>query len=135
MVLKKPSLSKAKKKAWDAFSLWTRLRDAKGEHNTCITCERTFHYKKLYAGHFIPGRHNAILFDERGVHPQCYYCNMIMGSNPIKYYKYMLKRYGQEVIDELDKLSSTTVIYTVSDYLELEKYYKDLTLSLGGVKI
>jgi hypothetical protein len=135
MVLKKPSLAKTKKKAWDAFSLWVRTADAKGEMNKCITCERLFHYKKLYAGHFIPGRHNAILFDERGVHPQCYYCNIIMGSNPIKYYKYMLKHYGQEVIDELDKLSTTTVKYTVSDYLELEKYYKELTNKTGGVII
>lgn len=121
--LKKISKSKAKARAWKAFSLYIRLRDAKGENVTCVTCLRVNHYKKMQAGHFIPGRHNAVLFEERGVHPQCYACNIVLGGNGVKYYKFMLAKYGQKIIDELEALDNTTVSYTVSDLLEIETVY------------
>lgn len=65
-----------KKKAWDAFSRYIRTRDclkSTGDRNrgACVTCGRVFDFKKLQAGHFIPGRVNSILFDEQCVHAQC----------------------------------------------------------------
>ena len=124
--IKKPSLAKAKKKAWDTFSLYVRTRKNIGGFTTCITCGRLKSYKKLQAGHFIPGRHNAILFDERGVHPQCYTCNVVLGGNGPKYYEWMLKNYGLAIIKELEALDTTTVIYTVQDFMDIEKKYKEL---------
>lgn len=127
--MKKMTLSKAKKRAWSAFSLWVRQRGKKGNLNTCVTCGRLYPINGrgvLQAGHFIPGRHNAILFDERGVWPQCYGCNVGQKGNPIKYYKFMLKKYGQETIDELDRLSNTTVKYSIQDYLDIEERYLKL---------
>ena len=126
MIKRELTLSKAKKRAWSVFSLWIRQRGCIGNTNTCITCGRVKQIKELQASHFIPGRHNATLFDERGCWPACYTCNVVLGSNPIKYYKWMLKKYGQEMIDELERLSETTVKYTVEDYLEIESKYKKL---------
>ena len=128
MKQKKLSLSKAKAKAWKAFSLWVRTNGNTKEIVECITCGREKSYKKLQAGHFIAGRHNAILFDERGVHPQCYACNVVLGGNGVKYYKWMLEHYGQKVIDELEALDNTTVIYTIEDYQKIEEKYKSLTI-------
>lgn len=122
---KKLKKSQAKKRAWTAFSLYIRLKDAKGEVATCVTCGRGNHYTKLHAGHFLPGRHNSILFDEQGVHPQCYACNVVLGGNGARYYKFMLKQYGQKAIDELEALDNTTVVYSVQDFLDFEKLYKE----------
>lgn len=125
--VKKTSVAKAKKKAWVAFSLWVRVKDADSEgYVKCVTCSVKRPYKDMQAGHFIPGRNNAVLFSEDGVHPQDYQCNVGKKGNWPAYYEYMLRMYGQEVIDELLKQSNETRKYTLEDYIELEKHYKAL---------
>jgi hypothetical protein len=44
----------------------------------------------------------------------------------------MLNRYGQEVIDELRRLSKTTKKYTIADFKELEQYYKNKIKDFGS---
>ena len=106
-----------KAKAWKAFSLYIRDRDKK-----CVTCGST---KWLQGGHFVVGRHLSILFDERNCHAQCRFCNVIKKGNMVIYYKFMLKKYGQRVIDELLDLDKKIVQLKSSDYQELERYYKE----------
>lgn len=123
----KIKLSTAKKRAWKAFSLWVRHRGASGDTNVCVTCGCRYPITgrgAIQAGHFVAGRTNSILFDERNCHPQCYICNVVKKGNMVKYYKFMLKKYGQKVIDELDRLATKSVKYSVSDYLEIESKYK-----------
>lgn len=118
---KKVSLSKLKKETWDMFSKWVRLSMASPDGNVeCVTCGRIKNYKEMQAGHFIPGRHGTVLFDERNVHPQCYTCNVVLGGNGPKYYKYMLKRYGQKVIDELENEDRINKQF---EFYELETLY------------
>lgn len=127
--MKKLTLSKAKKKAVYAFQKWVRNREKIGNLNTCVTCGRMYPVEGkgcIQAGHFIAGRGNAILFDERGCWPQCYICNVVKKGNMIKYYKWMLERYGQAVINKLEILDTTTVKYTVQDYLDIEAKYLKL---------
>jgi len=90
---------------WKLVSLFVR-KSAANEWGmvACVTCGRVKHYKKMQAGHFIPGRHNAILFDLRGIHPQCYGCNIVLGGNARKYEVWMKENYGIKVIKELDRL-------------------------------
>jgi len=88
------------------FSQYIRLRDCIKTTGTiwkgvCRTCGRTYRFEKLQAGHFIPGRTRAILFDERCVHIQCYRCNRIIKEVWPPYYRFMQKVYGQDVIEEL----------------------------------
>lgn len=127
-------LNKAKKRAVYAFQKWVRYSNREGGRianmNTCITCLRQKPIGVvggIQAGHFIPGRGNAILFDERGCHPQCYGCNIGKKGNMVKYYKWMLENYGQEVIDDLERLDNTTVKYSVQDFLDIEAKYLALT--------
>ena len=127
---KKPSIKTAKKKAWDAFSRYIRTRDCIAttgweDEGECITCKRQYPFKQLQAGHFIPGRLNAVLFQESGVHAQCYGCNVMKGGNTVKYWLEMESRYGREAIDQLIAQSETTVKYTVDDFKEIEQKYKD----------
>lgn len=59
------------------------------------------------AGHFIPkgkGGQSGVRWDERNVHAQCSGCNAFHQGRTLDYQDYMLKEYGQEVIDELRKL-------------------------------
>ena len=125
--MKKLTLSKAKKKAWDAFSIYirTRFADSNG-YASCVTCGARKHYKELQAGHFIGGRHNSILFDESNCHVQCAGCNVFGRGMFSRYYEYMLKMYGQEVINELMEKDREIVKYKVADYLAIEEKYKAL---------
>ena len=72
----------------------------------CVTCGAVkpwaggIYSQGLDAGHFLQSRCNSILFDERGIWPQCKGCNR-NGGNPEHYEIYMLHRFGPELIDTL----------------------------------
>ena len=75
MKVKKLSLKKEKIKAWNLFSKYIRTRDSRldGINIQCITCLKwypAFGKGCAQAGHFIPGRHSNVLFDERNCHAQ-----------------------------------------------------------------
>lgn len=91
---------------WKIFSQFIRLRDCLKttgvvDRGRCVTCGRIYPFSKLQAGHFIPGRTRAILFDEMCVHAQCYRCNVKLDGAWPPYYRFMQKEYGQNVIEEL----------------------------------
>ncbi len=118
--IKIQSVKKLKGKAWYWFSLYIRNRD----RWQCVTCGKIGKGAQIHAGHFIPGRHNVILFDERGVHAQCYQCNVPLKGNPRAYDKFMRERYGEEVIKELEQLDRQTKQYTTAELLDLIDVYK-----------
>lgn len=129
---KKKGIRYWKKKAWSEFSKYIRLRDALKTTGTqekvrCYTCRKiypAFGIGCVQAGHFIPGRGNSILFNERGVHAQCYNCNVNLKGNWPEYMRYMMAEYGQEVVDELLHLKNQVKIYTPADLEELRDKYK-----------
>ena len=130
---KKVSLSKAKKKAWTIFSLYIRTRDAILTTGTkdsckCVTCGRIYPLKSLgglQAGHFIAGRRNSIIFDERNCHAQCYGCNVMKRGNTTEYWLFMEKEYGRVVIDELLGLDKETKQFKVFELEEIAEKYKE----------
>jgi hypothetical protein len=114
-----------KKRVWKQFSIWIRLREADAEgYTVCVTCgERKFWKTEMQAGHFIRGRLNANLFDERGCRAQCLRCNIHLQGNVVLYYKFMLATYGQEVIDELLEQNNQTRKWLPGELAALlEKY-------------
>lgn len=124
---KEKKLSYYKKRAWDSFSQFIRLRDSAGGYAKCCTCEIVEEWKYLQAGHFVAGRNNSILFREDNCHAQCVGCNFF-GKNSRsfgKYYEFMKARYGVEVIDELLVISKKEVIFKKWDYQEIEAKYKE----------
>ena len=133
--MKKPkkktiTTSRLKKKAWVLFSQWIRYHNSKNGLSKCVTCGVWKPWKELQAGHFIPGRHNSILFDERGVHPQCYHCNVGLKGNPRAYDKYMRETYGNLVVTELEMLDQRTKSFKP---YELEALIDIYTLKLKEV--
>jgi hypothetical protein len=127
----KLSTSSAKRRAWDAFSRYVRLRDAiettrTKTHVRCCTCGEVypaFGKGCVQAGHFIGGRNNSILFDERCVHGQCYVCNVHKKGASDEYWLFMEKKYGRGVIDELMIQKRLLMPLKVFELLEIEEKY------------
>lgn len=125
--MKKPTVSSAKKKAWDAVSLYVRTAAADfAGYVMCVTCGVVKHYKQMQAGHFIGGRHNAILFDLRNIHPQCYSCNIGKHGATLEYLDFMKQKYGMKVVNELRRLDRTTKQFTVEELQNIRKTYDEL---------
>lgn len=127
--IKKPTLSKVKKKLWAIFSEYIRKRDGlrttgSTEWALCITCQKRYHYKLLQAGHFIAGRHNAGLFSERGTHAQCYNCNINLKGNTLEYRRRIIELYGLGVDIELENEADRIIQFTIPELEERILYYK-----------
>lgn len=132
---KKSDKKKAKEKAWSAFSNYIRTRDCirftgDPDNGVCVTCKTHYPFKKLQAGHFIDGRGNSVLFDERIVYSQCYGCNVGNGGAYVEYFVFMEQEWGREKIDEFRSLKHDTKIYKVYDFQELEETFKQKTQEL-----
>ena len=126
---KKQTISKAKKKTWKAFAAYIWLRDCirttgTTDHGKCITCDKTFTRKELQAGHFIPGRHNANLFNEKGTHAQCYNCNINLKGSTLEYRRKIIELYGEGYDEILEAADKQTIKYSVAQLEEMEKEYK-----------
>lgn len=135
----KTERAKIKDKAWDNFSIYIRTRDClrftgKPDEGKCVTCDRPYPFKKLQAGHFIQGRGNAVLFDERLVYSQCVGCNgnppFGKGGNYVEYFIFMEKEWGRKKIDEFRALKYKTVIYKPYQLQEIADKYKQKTIDL-----
>lgn len=122
-------LSYYKNKAWDLFSIHVRKSYADDNGmSQCYTCDKVLHWKELQAGHCIPGRNGAVLFDEDTVRPQCYDCNCVdkgrgSGMHHIFAAKLIKENgevwYDQKLIDAKKELKRNK-----SDYLDLIEQYK-----------
>lgn len=122
---KQPGLKSLKKKAWSLLSQAIRLegRDCEGLV-TCCSCERRLPWKEIQAGHFIDGRFNSILFDERGIHPQCGVCNVIYNGRKEEYFVFMELKYGRELIDQLRRQRNETRNFSAEELESMIAAYK-----------
>ena len=137
--VKKPSIKSAKKKAWDTFSKWVRLSNADSDGYVWCYCGKKIHWKESHASHLIPGRGNAILFDERGVYPSCMQCNIFKAGNLLEYMKFLERKLGvAEAIklrDELLIQSKQIKKMRIADYNDITEIYKEKIKNLQGHKI
>lgn len=125
----KQTLSKLKNKLWPIFSAYIRTRDCLkttgcASFGLCVTCEKRYHFKLLQAGHFIPGRHNANLFSEKGTHAQCYNCNINLKGNTLEYRRRIIQMYGEGADLELEKEDRQIKKFSESELLEMIEIYK-----------
>jgi hypothetical protein len=123
--------SRAVECADKAMSDYIRARDK----YTCVTCGKQGNNKTIDNGHFISRRYWIWRYDERNGHAQCKRpCNKDLGGNWPEYYDFMIKTYGQAVVDELINGKHKLANYTVPDLLEIEQYYKDKLEALNGTQ-
>ena len=119
--------AKEKKKAWNAFSRYIRLKNMNPDGTlTCYTCDKVFPFKHMSAGHGIGGRTNAVLFDERIVKPQCSGCNIWGRGKYAIFTRKLIDELGLKGYDKVVADSQKTVQYKAHDYEEIADKYKEL---------
>jgi hypothetical protein len=125
------SKTKAKKRAYEAFSIYLRtLWNQKG-FVECYTCGAHTFLKaprpglRTTVGHWVEGHTNVSYINEVYVRPQCYHCNMMMGGNQGEFRDRIRKELGDKVVDELLIKAKVTVEISVSEYLQKQAYYKE----------
>ena len=125
--MKRSTISKFKKKVWTEFSKYIRNKYAVNGRVMCVTCGDWKDIKEMQAGHFIPGRRNCIIFDERNVHPQCYACNICKNGNTVEYFRFMQHKYGDEVIEELrNRNNQESKQFTMEELETLYNKFKEI---------
>jgi len=92
---------------------------------TCVTCGVTKPWKQMQAGHYESRGHYATRWDEQNVHVQCVGCNVFKKGNYTVYARYMVRRYGEGILEELAVRSVTTVKMPTSDLIDLVFEYRD----------
>ncbi len=122
-----------RKRAWEAFSQYIRLRDCIATTGTktegvCITCGCRFPFGELQAGHALAGRNNSILLDEELVSAQCGGCNGYKGGELGIYSVRFIERYGLKKWQEkviLQKQAAPKIDWDEKT-LEYRKKHKEL---------
>lgn len=125
---KKLALPKLKKKLWRIFSEYTRKKYADEDGMVkCISCPSIKHWKEVHAGHYIPKSLGlSIYFEEKNVHPQCVACNLFMSGNLSSYAIELRKKYGENILEELNTIKNREMKLCRADYESLiEKYSKN----------
>jgi len=94
----------------------------------CCTCAReypAFGKGCAQAGHYVPGRRNAVLYQEKGCHAQCFNCNVRLKSNPIEYRIFMDEKYGTGERLRQEALRYVTVKLTVPQLEAIRDKYEE----------
>lgn len=113
------SLARLKKKLDEVFARYIRQRDdfwGSGKPK-----------EQMHAGHFYARTFTAVRWDERNVNGQCAGCNTFKHGNLLEYRKGMILKYGQEVVDELERLHNQPVKLDRQWLEEKIEYYKTKT--------
>ena len=119
---KKPTRSKLVKKLDTVFSQYIRRSNADNNgYCTCVTCNKTFHWKEIQAGHFMSRKHYSIRWDERNVKPQCVACNVYRAGEQYKYSIFL----GKELSNVLYLQSKEIVKFTNYELEDMINDYSD----------
>jgi len=119
---KKPKGTSYWKKQLDAvFSRYIRYRD-KGK---CFTCPHTNDPKKMQCGHFNPRQYLSTRYDEKNCNCQCYACNMLYGGQPATYAIRLKEKYGEGIVEELEKGRWIPVLLDEAWYKEQIEIYQN----------
>jgi len=117
---KKPTRSKLVKKLDTVFSKYIRLSNAdKNGYCTCVTCNKTFFWKEIQAGHFMSRKHYSTRWDERNVKPQCVGCNIYNQGQGYLYSLYLGNKLSKKLLEEsreLRKFTNIELEEMIADY-------------------
>ena len=121
------TLSQYEAEAKKSFQKYIRMRDAS---LPCISCNNS-KTTDWAGGHFYSaGMYSGLMFDERNCHKQCNtYCNKHLSGNLLEYRKGLIKRYGNDFVEALDKVSNEKRNYKYSkDELIAKKLKYDILI-------
>ena len=117
------------------YSKYIRLRDADETGNAnCCSCGKSGFWKDMDAGHFIPRQNKSVRFNEINTFAQCRKCNRFFNGNPAGFAKFLIGRYGNNILDELIKEGHQAKKWTQTEINELRDYYKNEAIKLSKEK-
>lgn len=115
------------KKLDEIFSKVVRLSYAdKNGYVKCFTCSRIMYWKEIQNGHFIPRKCMALRFDTKNSFPQCPFCNCGKSGNLKVYEANIIKRFGYEHLEYLERKQRELKQYKECDLNDEIKQYKKL---------
>ena len=117
---KTKTLAKWKKELDKYFSRYIRYRD----DGQCFTCPKKDDPKRMQNGHFNPRQYLRTRYDERNNNCQCYACNMLYGGQPATYAVRLRAKYGDGIVEELEKDRWKPIKLDAIWYQEKIDYYK-----------
>ncbi|MFW9872167.1 MAG: recombination protein NinG [Candidatus Thorarchaeota archaeon] len=117
-----------KKEAWKWFSVYIRLKYSQEDGWVqCVTCKKWFHWRRIQAGHFVGGRKNNVLLNEKVVRPQCFHCNVGLKGNYLEFRKhYVAQGLTDDEIDLLQNLKNCILKRTENDWIFLTAHFHKL---------
>ena len=96
----------------------------------CYTCNKVLQYKDLQNGHFISRGHMNTRWDEMNNHAQCIGCNVFNHGKMDEYALFMVKKYGEGILEEMKKRKDTLRQWTIKEMEEQIKIYKEKVNSI-----
>lgn len=128
---KKQGVAQLKKKADKYWSIYVRRRDADDKgYADCITCGKTYHWKKIQCGHFVKRSVSLLRYDEENTNAQCVGCNMFKHGEQYAYSKALDKKYGAGTADKLWEQRFTTHKFKTH---ELESIIEDAKTNIKWI--
>jgi len=105
------TLGKYEAEAKTSFQKWVRMRD---EALPCISCG-VKETELFDGGHYFKAElFSGLIFDERNCHKQCRKCNRFLNGNELQYRSGLIKRYGQQYVEQLESESDSKRDYKFS---------------------
>jgi hypothetical protein len=92
--------------------------------NHCYTCGVPSYWIYLECGHYVPRANMETRFSIINCKPQCYKCNHTLNGNLEVFRKNLIRDYGIEEVEKLEKLKHSTKKYSRSEIKELENWCK-----------
>lgn len=128
---KKKKGKKDKSKSWyktkadSVFSYWIRNRDADDfGYVSCITCGKRKPWQEVDNGHYISRRYIQTRFDEQNCHAQCKGCNGFHAGMTDVYALQLLRRYGPNILEDLEKRKKIEIKETKEFYKSIISKYQ-----------
>lgn len=125
---KKKSDVQLKKELDTIYSKWIRLKDIIKGNAVCVTCGSVRPWQEMQCGHYISRTYLATRFLEENTHVQCLPCNVFKHGNYTNYAQFMIRKYGIEHLDFLDREKNKITKYF--PYQEKIDYYKEKVAQL-----
>lgn len=112
------------------YSKYIRFKDAKNGYVRCITCGKVDPPEDTDCGHYISREVAMLRFDERNTHPQCRSCNRFHEGRKDEYALALIRLYGPNILEELNKEKYIFKNYSVLELKEMRKEYRNLLKEL-----
>ena len=92
------------------FSIYVRMKAADGHGVVkCVTCgARHLWTGGMTLGHYISRAHHSVRWNEMNSAPQCVRCNSYRAGEPHKMRAYLVEKYGEEAIKEVERFAEIT---------------------------